>query len=118
MPADRGSEDPRYCCLLPAGGIVYSCGDDSAPEEHTMAKKKTVKADKKAGYTLAMERLGDAIESLDEVQALVSGEASEFWVGIIFSAQTSLQLVAEMARESEKEAAKAAKAAKRPAKRR
>ena len=76
-----------------------------------MAKKKTVKVDKKAGYDLAMERLGDAIESLDEAQALLAGEAeaSEFWIGIIFSAQTSLQLVAEMAREFEKEAAKAAK---------
>jgi len=79
-----------------------------------MAKKKTVKVVKeapKAGYDLAMERLGDAIESLDEVQALLAGEAeaSEFWIGIIFSAQTSLQLVAEMAHEFEKEAAKASK---------
>jgi len=84
-----------------------------------MAKKKTAKAvkapkaDPKAGYDLAMERLGDAIESLDEVQALLAGEteASEFWIGIIFSAQTSLQLVAEMAHEFEKEEAKAAKKA-------
>jgi hypothetical protein len=77
-----------------------------------MAKKKAAKAPAaKAGYDLAMERLGDAIESLDEVQALLAGEteASEFWIGIIFSAQTSLQLVAEMTREFEKEAAKAAK---------
>ena len=82
-----------------------------------MAKKKTVKVDKKAGYDLAMERLGDAIESLDEAQALLAGEAeaSEFWIGIIFSAQTSLQLVAEMAHEFEKEAAKAAKSAKKTA---
>jgi len=86
-----------------------------------MAKKKAakapkaVKADAKAGYEVAMERLGDAIESLDEVQALLAGEAeaSEFWIGIIFSAQTSLQLVAEMAREFEKEAAKSAKKAAR-----
>jgi hypothetical protein len=78
-----------------------------------MAKKKATKAAKpaKAGYELAMERLGDAIESLDETQALLAGEteASEFWIGIIFSAQTSLQLVAEMAHEFEKEAAKAVK---------
>lgn len=81
-----------------------------------MAKKKAVKKQSakqqaKAGYDLAMERLGDAIESLDEVQALLAGEAeaSEFWIGILFSAQTSLQLVAEMAHEFEKEAAKAAK---------
>jgi hypothetical protein len=82
-----------------------------------MAKKKTAKAPKttKAGYELAMERLGDAIESLDEAQALLAGEAdaSEFWIGIIFSAQTSLQLVAEMAREFEKETAKAGKKASR-----
>jgi hypothetical protein len=81
-------------------------------KEHTMAKK-AVKTSQvaKAGYEVAMERLGDAIESLDEAQALLAGEteASEFWVGIIFSAQTSLQLVAEMAREFEKEAAKASK---------
>jgi hypothetical protein len=78
-----------------------------------MAKKKAAKVSKKAGYELAMERLGDAIESLDEVQALLAGETetSEFWVGIIFSAQTSLQLVAEMAHEFEKEAAKASKKA-------
>ena len=76
-----------------------------------MAKKKAAKADRKTGYDLAMERLGDAIESLDEVQALLAGEAeaSEFWTGIIFSAQTSLQLVAEMTHEFEKEAAKSAK---------
>jgi hypothetical protein len=84
-----------------------------------MAKKKAAKAAKvakatapaKAGYELAMERLGDAIESLDEAQALLAGEsdASEFWIGIIFSAQTSLQLVAEMASEFEKETAKASK---------
>lgn len=82
-----------------------------------MAKKKATKSkeDKKAGYDLALERLGDAIESLDEVQALMAGEteASEFWIGIIFSAQTSLQLVAEMAHEFEKESAKASKKASR-----
>jgi hypothetical protein len=82
-----------------------------------MAKKTAVKKvpAAKAGHEVAMERLGDAIESLDEVQALLAGEAeaSEFWVGIIFSAQTSLQLVAEMAHEFEKEAAKAHKKAAR-----
>ncbi len=68
-----------------------------------MAKKRTM-----AGHGLAMERLADAIESLDEAQALLAdeAEASEFWIGIIFSAQTSLQLVAEMAKEAEKEAAR------------
>jgi len=62
------------------------------------------KAAAKAGYEVAMERLGDAIESLDEVQALLAGETetSEFFVGMIFAAQTSLQLVAEMAKEVEK----------------
>jgi hypothetical protein len=79
-----------------------------------MAKKKTVK-DPKAGYDLAMERLGDAIESLDEAQTLMAGEAqaSEFLIGLVFSAQTTLQLVAEMAREFEKEAARAARASTR-----
>jgi hypothetical protein len=74
----------------------------------------------KAGHGLAMERLSDAIESLDEVQALLSGEAeaSEFWIGIIFSAQTSLQLVAEMAREAEKEAAHATRRRKSAARKR
>ena len=77
-----------------------------------MAKKAA-----KAGHDLAMERLSDAIESLDEVQALFAGEreASEFWIGIIFSAQTSLQLVAEMAKEAEKEAARTARRRKSPA---
>ncbi len=81
-----------------------------------MAKKKAAKA----GHDLAMERLSDAIESLDEVQALLSGEpeTSEFWIGIIFSAQTSLQLVAEMAKEAEKEAARAARRRKPAAKKR
>jgi hypothetical protein len=75
-------------------------------KERAMAKKAT-----KAGHDLAMERLADAVESLDEVQALLAGaaEASEFWIGIIFSAQTSLQLVAEMAREAEKEAVRASR---------
>lgn len=75
-----------------------------------MAKKQA-----KAGHDLAMERLADAIESLDEAQALLAGEteASEFWIGLIFSAQTSLQLVAEMAKEAEKEAARASKRRKR-----
>jgi hypothetical protein len=65
-----------------------------------MAKKTA-----KAGHEVAMERIADAIESLDEAQALLAGEsdAAEFWIGIIFSAQTSLQLVSEMAREFEKE---------------
>jgi hypothetical protein len=69
-----------------------------------MAKKAA-----KAGYEVAMERLSDAIQSLDEAQALLAdeAEASEFWIGIIFSAQTSLQLVAEMAKEFEKETARA-----------
>ena len=81
-----------------------------------MAKKKAMKA----GHDLAMERLSDAVESLDEVQALLAGEpdASEFWIGIIFSAQTSLQLVSEMAKEAEKEAARAARRRKPAAKKR
>lgn len=81
-----------------------------------MAKRqKSVKAKAKGGYDLAIERLGDAVESLDEAQALLSGEgdASEFLVGIIFSAQTSLQLVAEMAHEFEKAASKPAKKPRR-----
>lgn len=80
-----------------------------------MAKKAT-----KAGHEIAMERLGDAIESLDEAQALLAGEAeaSEFWIGIIFSAQTSLQLVAEMAKEFEKETARASKPRKPAARKR
>jgi len=80
-----------------------------------MAKKAT-----KAGHGLAMERLADAVESLDEAQALLAGEseASEFWIGIIFSAQTSLQLVAEMAKEAQKEAARASKGRKPAARRR
>jgi hypothetical protein len=86
-----------------------------------MAKKalKTVKA-AKAGHEVAMERIGDAIESLDEAQALLAGEteASEFWIGIIFSAQTSLQLVAEMAKEFEKETARAKRPRKAAARKR
>ncbi len=80
-----------------------------------MAKKST-----KGGHDLAMERLADAIESLDEAQALLAGEAeaSEFWIGIIFSAQTSLQLVAEMAKEAEKEAARPSRRRKAAARKR
>ena len=80
-----------------------------------MAKKAT-----KAGHGLAMERLADAIESLDEAQALLAGETetTEFWIDIIFSAQTSLQLVAEMAREAEKEAARASRRRKPAARKR
>lgn len=80
-----------------------------------MAKKAT-----KAGHDLAMERLADAIESLDEAQALLAGEAeaSEFWIGIIFSAQTSLQLVTEMAKEAEKEAARVSRRRKPAARKR
>ena len=80
-----------------------------------MAKTAT-----KTSHGLAMERLADAVESLDEVQALLAGEpeASEFWIGIIFSAQTSLQLVAEMAKEAEKEAARASRRRKPAARKR
>lgn len=87
-----------------------------------MAKDKKSKKDKKdkkdkaekpakAGYDLAMERLGDAIESLDEAQALLGDdtETSDFLVGIIFASQTSLRLVAQMAKEFQKEAKHAAK---------
>ncbi len=50
------------------------------------------KAAARTDYDMAMERLGDAIEALDEVQTLFAGEgtAPEFWVGIIFAAQNSL----------------------------
>jgi len=74
----------------------------------------------KGGHGLAMERLADAIESLDEAQALLAGEteASEFWIGIIFSAQTSLQLVAEMAKEAEMVAARASRRRKPAARKR
>jgi hypothetical protein len=80
-----------------------------------MAKKAV-----KAGHEVAMERLSDAVESLDEAQALLAGEteASEFWIGIIFSAQTSLQLVAEMAKEFDKETARASNRRKPTAKKR
>ena len=69
------------------------------------------KAAARTDYDLAMERLGDAIEALDEVQTLFAGEgtAPEFWVGIIFAAQSSLAAVAEMAEEVEKMRAKAQK---------
>jgi hypothetical protein len=69
------------------------------------------KAAARADYELAMERLGDAIEALDEVQTLfaVEGTAPDFWVGIIFTAQNSLAAVAEMAMEVEKMTAKAPK---------
>jgi hypothetical protein len=84
-------------------------------KERAMATKAT-----KAGHDLAMERLADAIESLDEAQALLAGEAeaSEFWIGIIFSAQTSLQLVTEMAKEAEKEAARVSRRRKPAARKR
>ena len=80
-----------------------------------MAKKAA-----RTGHNLAMERLVDAIESLDEAQALLAGEpdASEFWIGIVFSAQTSLQLVAEMAKEAEKEAARVSRRRKPAARKR
>ncbi len=75
---------------------------------------------KRAGHGLAMERLSDAIESLDEAQALLAdeAEASEFLIGIIFSAQTSLQLVAEMAKEAERETARASRRRKPAARKR
>jgi hypothetical protein len=71
-------------------------------------------------YDMAMERLGDAIEALDEVQTLFAGEgiAPEFWVGIIFTAQNSLMAVAEMAEEVEKMRAKALKRRKAVGKKR
>lgn len=78
------------------------------------------KRTKNSGLEVAMERLTDAVESLDEAQALLAGEAdaSEFWIGIIFSAQTSLQLVAEMAKEVEKETARASRRRKPAARKR
>jgi hypothetical protein len=80
------------------------------------------KAAARAGYDLAMERLGDAIEALDEVQTLFAGEpgtAPDFWVGIIFTAQSSLAMVAEMAEEVEKMRSTALKRQKKtPRKRR
>jgi hypothetical protein len=78
------------------------------------------KAAARTDYDLAMERLGDAIEALDEVQTLFAGEgtAPEFWVGIIFSAQNSLAAVAEMAEEVEKMRAKAQKRRKSGGKKR
>jgi hypothetical protein len=74
------------------------------------------KAAARTDYDLAMERLGDAIEALDEVQTLFAGDpgvAPEFWVGIIFTAQNSLMAVAEMAEEVEKMRARAARGRKR-----
>jgi hypothetical protein len=78
------------------------------------------KAATRTDYDLAMERLGDAIEALDEVQTLFAGEgtAPEFWVGIIYSAQNSLMAVAEMAEEIEKMRAKALKRRKAAGKKR
>jgi hypothetical protein len=78
------------------------------------------KAAVKAGYDLAMERLGDAIEALDDVQTLFAGEgnAPEFWIGIIFTAQNSLAAVAEMAQEVEKMRATAPKRRKPAARKR
>ena len=78
------------------------------------------KAAARTDYDLAMERLGDAIDALDEVQTLfaVEGMAPEFWVGIIFTAQNSLMAVAEMAVEVEKMTAKASKRRKKAARKR
>ncbi len=78
------------------------------------------KAATRTDYELAMERLGDAIEALDEVQTLFAGEgtAPEFWVGIIFTAQNALAAVAEMAVEVEKMTAKAPKRRKKAGKKR
>jgi hypothetical protein len=78
------------------------------------------KAAARTEYELAMERLGDAIEALDEVQTLfaVEGTAPDFWVGIIFTAQNALAAVAEMAVEVEKMAAKAPKRRKKAARKR
>ena len=78
------------------------------------------KAATRTDYDMAMERLGDAIEALDEVQTLFAGEgtAPEFWVGIIFTAQNSLMAVAEMAEEVEKMRKKAQKKRKAAGKKR
>lgn len=78
------------------------------------------KAAARTDYDLAMERLGDAIEALDEVQTLFAteGTAPEFWVGIIFTAQNSLMAVAEMAEEVEKMRSKAPKRRKPAARKR
>ena len=78
------------------------------------------KAVARTDYDMAMERLGDAIEALDEVQTLFAGEgtAPEFWVGIIFTAQNSLMAVAEMAEEVEKMQSKAQKRRKSGGKKR
>ena len=73
-----------------------------------MAKKKA-KAAGAAGSAGAakarravLERIGHAIDVLDEAQAILGeqGDAPEFWAGIIFSAQTSLRLVSEIARDA------------------
>jgi hypothetical protein len=78
------------------------------------------KAAARTDYELAMERLGDAIEALDEVQTLFAsdGIAPDFWVGIIFTAQSSLATVAEMAEEVEKMRSKAQKRRKPAARKR
>ena len=78
------------------------------------------KAAARTDYELAMERLGDAIEALDEVQTLFASEgmAPEFWIGIIFTAQNSLMAVAEMAEEVEKMRAKSLKRRKAVGKKR
>jgi hypothetical protein len=93
---------------------VYPVGDRSfTHKEHEMAKTAA-----RTDYELAIERLGDAIEALDEVQTLFAGEpgmAPDFWVGIIFTAQSSLATVAEMAEEVEKMRAKSLKRRKRRA---
>jgi hypothetical protein len=65
----------------------------------------------KATRQAAIERVDHAIDVLDEAQAVLSeaGGTPEFWVGIIFSAQTTLRLVSEMSREIDRESARAAR---------
>ena len=83
-----------------------------------MAKKAAKKVAKKAAKSTqkeAMERVDHAIDVLDEAQAILSGhlEVPEFWVGIIFSAQTSLRLVSEMVQDAEREAGRTARRKRR-----
>jgi hypothetical protein len=65
----------------------------------------------------AMARVEDAIALLEDAQeTLVHADPKfEFPVGIIFSAQTSLRVVVELARDAETEGAEGKKAAKKPA---
>jgi hypothetical protein len=121
-----GNPRRRWSRARAMGPVQVVCGGPKPcrlclgrqPKETGMAKKAAKKVAKKAAKSTqkeAMERVDHAIDVLDEAQAILSGhlEVPEFWVGIIFSAQTSLRLVSEMVQDAEREAGRTARRKRR-----